>query len=125
QDVPDAKSWVWIALFGVVTPLYVVWLLRSVYDAALLALQVLGPPGRRALHLQLDDMLSLTPLSSEEMVAGGIAAILPPLIPVTVTGAVLIWATYLRMSTEFGSTALGTRPESYWLLLGAPLTAAA
>src|SRR5437870_637181 len=67
---PTPAEWPWVLLLLVGIPLYCIWLLRSIYELALLSLQLLGRHGRRAAHLQLDDMLALTPLTGAEMVLG-------------------------------------------------------
>jgi hypothetical protein len=118
---PTATEWPWIALLILGIPLYCIWLLRSVYELALLSLQLLGSHGRRAAHLQLDDMLALTPLTGAEMVLATAWSVLKPMLPVVVSGALLIWALGLGITLDFGGES-GDYSRMFSVLAAAPLT---
>jgi hypothetical protein len=120
---PSATEWPWIILLILGVPLYCVWLLRSVYEVALLSLQLLGKHGRRAAHLQLDDMLALTPLTGAEMALATTWSVLRPLLPAVVSGALLIWALGLGITLDFGGPG-GDASHMFSVLAAAPLTTA-
>jgi hypothetical protein len=76
----------------IVLPAYIVWACQGLFQAVVDALLVLAPPSRRAHHLALDDLSSITLLGDREIVAGALAVLFPPLILRQVVGSVLLCA---------------------------------
>jgi hypothetical protein len=121
---PEPAEWPWLALLFIGVPLYGIWLLRGIYELALLSQQLLGVSGRRAAHLQMDDMLALTPLTGPEIIAGTWWAVVRPLLPLVLAGGLLIWLLGLGLTLQFGDTFLEDQARVLVVLGFAPLTIA-
>lgn len=121
---PRPSEWPWVLLLMLGLPMYGVWLLRSVYEVALLSLQLLGATTRRAAHLQIDDMLALTPLTTKEIVAGTVWTVVRPLLPVALGGAGLLWLVGLGITLEMGGSYSGDSALTFIVLAFAPVTVA-
>lgn len=78
-------------ILGVVSALYLVFMLAGIYETALSVMGFLGRPGLRVRSHVLDDMTSVTLLSDYEVVAAAVRIHWPRLIWISLVGAGLSW----------------------------------
>lgn len=108
-----------------ILPAYIVWACQGLFQAVVDALLVLAPPSRRLNHLALDDLSSITLLSDNEIVAGALAVLLPPLLLRQVVGSLLLCAGMLIYTYITGQTAASSSGSVPAELPGSFITALA
>lgn len=76
---------------GLLSALFLVYMLTGIFDTAISVMSLLGQPGLRVRGRVLDDMAAITLLGDHEITAAVIRIYWPRLIWISLLGAVLLW----------------------------------
>jgi hypothetical protein len=118
QSLSNGMDWETVLTWGLTyfALLYAIWLAEGVFNTVRDALTVLAPPSKLTTSLALDDTLASSSLSDEEIVAGVLRILLPPLLRRGLTGSALLWAGVMMAVTE-GFSHWSTEAEKLLVLL--------